>query len=210
MCPCNYDQNHEPLSSPEFFEDCIAEEQFEAKRLDIMRDAVRAKATYNLTSQEVENREPTPEPPPAPADASSIKPLSDTQKSNAAENGEAPIENASVADTGGERSEADSTAATTCSSKEETGVVANGGVAGNATVEGSEAVANGDAIGEGSEVIANGDAGGEVVANGHGGEANEANSETVPPECGGVASGVDKGESGGSGDTVENGVPSSA
>ena len=35
-----------------FFEDCIAEEQFEAQKLDIMRDAVRAKATYNMTTKQ--------------------------------------------------------------------------------------------------------------------------------------------------------------
>jgi hypothetical protein len=34
-----------------FFEECIKEEQYEAKRLDIMRDAVRAKATYNIETK---------------------------------------------------------------------------------------------------------------------------------------------------------------
>lgn len=36
---------------PDFFEECIKEEQYEAKKLDILRDAVRAKATYNLASR---------------------------------------------------------------------------------------------------------------------------------------------------------------
>ena len=34
-------------SNVEFFEDCIKEEQYEAKKLDILRDAVRAKVNYN-------------------------------------------------------------------------------------------------------------------------------------------------------------------
>ena len=32
---------------PEFFEECIKEEQYEAQKLDILRDAVRAKVTYS-------------------------------------------------------------------------------------------------------------------------------------------------------------------
>ena len=32
---------------PEFFEDCVAEASYEAQKLDIMRDAVRARATYS-------------------------------------------------------------------------------------------------------------------------------------------------------------------
>lgn len=34
-----------------FFEECIKEEQYEAQRLDIMRDAVRAKAAYNIETK---------------------------------------------------------------------------------------------------------------------------------------------------------------
>ena len=34
-----------------FFEECIKEEQFEAQKLDIMRDAIRAKATYNIETK---------------------------------------------------------------------------------------------------------------------------------------------------------------
>ncbi len=38
----------------EFFEDTIAEEQYEAEKLDIMRDALRSKATYNLETKRME------------------------------------------------------------------------------------------------------------------------------------------------------------
>lgn len=31
----------------EFFEDCVAEASYEAQKLDIMRDAVRARASYS-------------------------------------------------------------------------------------------------------------------------------------------------------------------
>lgn len=41
----------------EFFEDCIAEEQYEAQKLDIMRDALRSKATYNIESKKMEESE---------------------------------------------------------------------------------------------------------------------------------------------------------
>ena len=41
----------------EFFEDCIAEEQYEAQKLDIMRDALRSKATYNIESKKMEELE---------------------------------------------------------------------------------------------------------------------------------------------------------
>ena len=34
-----------------FFEECIKEEQYEAQKLDIMRDAIRAKATYNIETK---------------------------------------------------------------------------------------------------------------------------------------------------------------
>ena len=39
----------------EFFEECIAEEQFEAQKLDIMRDAVRAKTEYNSIAKSDEH-----------------------------------------------------------------------------------------------------------------------------------------------------------
>jgi hypothetical protein len=165
-----------------FFEDCIAEEQFEAQKLGIMRDAVRAKATYNTTSQHLEKlavRE-SPVPPPTPEDAPLVKPSSETGNSNGAENGE----------TGGERPEVGSSA---------TEVVANGDAAGKTNGEISEVIANGDAGGASSE-------GAEVVENGHditngAAEANETNSEAV---C--AAASGDKGGSGNS-DAIENGVP---
>ena len=46
----------------EFFEDCIAEEQYEAQKLDIMRDALRSKATYNIESKKIEESEKNFEP----------------------------------------------------------------------------------------------------------------------------------------------------
>lgn len=46
----------------EFFEDCIAEEQYEAQKLDIMRDALRSKATYNIESKKMEESEKNFEP----------------------------------------------------------------------------------------------------------------------------------------------------
>ena len=48
------DNNHDDYSlSPVFFEECIKEEQYEAKKLDIMRDAVRAKATYSNETKKI-------------------------------------------------------------------------------------------------------------------------------------------------------------
>lgn len=49
----------------DFFEVCIKEEQFEAQKLDIMRDAVRAKVSYNVEKQR--DLSPGPDsPPPSP------------------------------------------------------------------------------------------------------------------------------------------------
>ena len=39
------------MFSLDFFEECIKEERFEAEKLDIMRDAVRAKAAYNVQTK---------------------------------------------------------------------------------------------------------------------------------------------------------------
>ena len=36
-----------------FFEECIKEEQYEAQKLDIMRDALRAKATYTIETKKM-------------------------------------------------------------------------------------------------------------------------------------------------------------
>lgn len=41
----------------EFFEDTIAEEQYEAQKLDIMRDALRSKATYTIETKKMEKEE---------------------------------------------------------------------------------------------------------------------------------------------------------
>lgn len=55
--------------SADFFEECIKEERYEAEKLDILRDAVRAKATYSLQSKQDSISSPTctsPEPEPEP------------------------------------------------------------------------------------------------------------------------------------------------
>lgn len=49
-------------SDLEFFEDCIKEEQFEAKKLDIMRNAVRAKVDYNEGSKKLIPSASSPSP----------------------------------------------------------------------------------------------------------------------------------------------------
>lgn len=125
-----------------FFEDCIAEEQFEAQKLDIMRDAVRAKATYTTSTKNMTIHE-SPEPPSpneplspvtkSPMPASPIPPETETAPNGAA-----------------------ATSRNTDAS-ESVGAVANG-----ESLEGSEVIANGNADKsiEVSEVtvIANGDA----------------------------------------------------
>ena len=63
------------LVSVGFFEDCIAEEQYEAQKLDIMRDALRAKATYTLTSKHLENT-PLRESPEPVSPTTTTAPLS--------------------------------------------------------------------------------------------------------------------------------------
>ena len=62
----------------EFFEECIAEEQFEAKKLDIMKDALRARPGYEQKAKVINNTDvpeaamdhselsPSPEPVVAP------------------------------------------------------------------------------------------------------------------------------------------------
>ena len=40
------------LSSSEFFEDCVAEASYEAQKLDIMRDAVRARVSYSKARED--------------------------------------------------------------------------------------------------------------------------------------------------------------
>ena len=46
---------------PEFFEECIKEEQYEAQKLDILRDAVRAKVTYSSETKRL-SKGSSPEP----------------------------------------------------------------------------------------------------------------------------------------------------
>ena len=45
--------NYQHCFTTEFFEECIKEEQYEAEKLDILRDAVRAKATYNIETKKM-------------------------------------------------------------------------------------------------------------------------------------------------------------
>ena len=47
-----YIESHSPWNpcSAEFFEECIKEEEYEAQKLDILRDAVRAKVSYSQES----------------------------------------------------------------------------------------------------------------------------------------------------------------
>lgn len=40
------DPKHFVMCFSEFFEDCVAEASYEAQKLDIMRDAVRARGSY--------------------------------------------------------------------------------------------------------------------------------------------------------------------
>ena len=49
----------------EFFEVCIKEEQFEAQKLEIMRDAVRAKTTYTTEAERMEEADDVPPSPTA-------------------------------------------------------------------------------------------------------------------------------------------------
>lgn len=114
-----------------FFEDCIAEEQFEAQKLDIMRDALRAKTTYTTTTQNMENMpiKESPEPP------SPTVPLSPTDKSPM------PVPPETVETT------LNGTSRNTSAGVE---AVTNG-----ETLKGSEVVADGN---EGSKFVTSGDA----------------------------------------------------
>ena len=82
------------VSFLEFFEDTIAEEQFEAQKLDIMRDALRSKATYNLETKRMEKDlrldpplSPEPMAPLSPDSISSQSPDHPTQNGNVPQNG---------------------------------------------------------------------------------------------------------------------------
>ena len=50
------------FSLSEFFEECIKEEQYEAQKLDILRDAVRAKVTYSSETKRLSANGGSPEP----------------------------------------------------------------------------------------------------------------------------------------------------
>lgn len=122
-----------------FFEDCIAEEQFEAQKLDIMRDAVRAKATYNITIKHIENAPicESPEPPESPSHNETTHTASVTT-------------NETTGTEVNQRSEV---------------IVHESVVANGSAVESSEVVANGDTVTScgGSEVTTNGNVEGSKV-----------------------------------------------
>ena len=76
----------------EFFEDTIAEEQYEAKKLDIMRDALRSKATYNLETKRMEeDMKMSPEPPTSPVTSVSPEPQSGDGSDSHVGNGNVPV-----------------------------------------------------------------------------------------------------------------------
>ena len=54
---------HETPCSTEFFEDCIKEEEYEAQKLDILRDAVRAKVSYSQESSRLSVSDDVPNSP---------------------------------------------------------------------------------------------------------------------------------------------------
>lgn len=82
----------------EFFEECIQEEQYEAQKLDIMRDAVRAKVSYSEKSKRFNghSKDGSLSPPPddsslsPPPDDSSreLSPVSEDIQSSSAQNGD--------------------------------------------------------------------------------------------------------------------------
>ena len=79
-----------------FFEDCIAEEEFEAQKLDIMRDAIRAKAEYSNFSKSDEKLlkvQVSPPTLPKPVNRKSIKsePAVNNGVKSPVENGDAKI-----------------------------------------------------------------------------------------------------------------------
>ena len=135
-----------------FFETCIAEEQFEAEKLDIMRDALRAKTNYSLTTKQLENMPiaESPEPPPL-SPSEPHPPTTPPVTSVSIETVTVPV--VSVG------SEVVSNGNAENKSMEGSEVINNGN-AENKSTEGSEVVSNGNAENkstEGSEVIANGD-----------------------------------------------------
>ena len=77
---CPFNLFHIYLSIPEFFEDTIAEEEYEAQKLDIMRDALRSKATYNIETKKMENDCPPTSPPPIENGTSSPEPNFQTKQ----------------------------------------------------------------------------------------------------------------------------------
>lgn len=132
-----------------FFEDCIAEEQFEAQKLDIMRDALRAKTSYTTTTKNMEKIHESPEPPSpkeplspintSPMPVSPIPPETETAPNGASRN------------TNASESVGGADAVTNGDSVEGSEVVANGNA--GKSIEGSEVVANGDA----DKSVTNGD-----------------------------------------------------
>lgn len=80
----------------EFFEDTIAEEQYEAQKLDIMRDALRSKATYVNETKKIKQEEkelpiPLVSPEPSSPEVSSPEPRSSMSPEPSTNNGTVPI-----------------------------------------------------------------------------------------------------------------------
>ena len=130
-----------------------------------MRDAVRAKATYTLTTKEIESHtireSPEPNPPPAPSSDEGAPLINPPSHATATENG--------VTSTDVEVKET-----TEAGESQRSEVVANGDAAQNTPDESSEVIANGDAtqntLDESSDVVANGgdeEKAAAVVSNGH-------------------------------------------
>ena len=150
---CKY---HSSVSAG-FFEDCIAEEQFEAQKLDIMRDALRAKATYNITSKHLENT-PLRESPEPVSPTSKTAPLSPVKVAPIPEEVATTASNGATVANGSESavgSEVTAIHSAVKKSAEGSEVTANGDV--NESANGSEVVANGDGGCQQGAEIANGD-----------------------------------------------------
>ncbi len=67
------------LFTVDFFEECIKEEQYEAQKLDIMKDAVRAKVFYSEQTECLNGHS---------GDSRELSPLPDDSQSSITQNGE--------------------------------------------------------------------------------------------------------------------------
>ena len=67
------------LFTVDFFEECIKEKQYEAQKLDIMKDAVRAKVFYSEQTECLNGHS---------GDSRELSPLPDDSQSSITQNGE--------------------------------------------------------------------------------------------------------------------------